>query len=75
MRRRLAWAGAVATTATVLGGIAFAFRSANGETAPAGATIMENCGLGQLVSGHSKMQAYGPDWSLHRRIQISDYLR
>lgn len=30
---------------------------------------------GGLVSGHPKMQAYGPQWSLHRPIEIGPYFR
>jgi hypothetical protein len=28
-----------------------------------------------VVSGHFKNQAYGPNWSLHRLIEIAEYLR
>lgn len=30
---------------------------------------------GQLVRGHTRMQAYGPDWSMHRLISVASYLR
>jgi len=29
----------------------------------------------QLVSGHTKMQAYGPNWSLLRERMINEYPR
>jgi hypothetical protein len=29
----------------------------------------------QLVSGHPKMQAYGPNWSQHRQRMIDPYTR
>lgn len=29
----------------------------------------------QLVNGHTKMQAYGPKWSMHRLVSIAPYVR
>jgi hypothetical protein len=56
--------GAVAIAAAA--GIAYAVCSTRPGAEP-----------GQLVPvrGHSKLQAYGPDWALHRPIVVGPYFR
>jgi hypothetical protein len=67
-------AGAVAAAA-VLGGIVCALSSRSPEVKVGELALAGGHALGQRVEGHSKMQAYRPNWSLHRPIQIDTYSR
>jgi hypothetical protein len=69
-RARLLTAAGVVVAVAVAGGIAYVVISTKPEV-----KVAERALDPQIVRGHSKMQAHGPNWSQHRPIQIDPYVR
>lgn len=70
---------AAAGTAVVVSALAVVYvvRSSGHEAKAAGGALsgLRTPVVQVQVRGHSKMQAFGPNWSLHRAIDIASYVR
>jgi cytochrome c-type biogenesis protein CcmE len=76
-RARLLAAAGVVVAVAAAAGIAYAVRSTKPDLKVPEVALTGGRSPGRLVSvrGHSKMQAYGRNWSLHRPIDIAPHFR